>query len=89
MLPDRLVTMANQIGRFFAVQAGARGGDERAVAEIAEHLRRFWDPRMRDAIVALSPDAAAHLDPLPRRAVEVLAADKQKPATEPESPSGG
>jgi formate dehydrogenase subunit delta len=44
---NRLVTMANQIGRFFTPQ---RDGDP--VAAIADHLRKFWDPRMRAAIVA-------------------------------------
>jgi len=39
--------MANQIGKFFTPQ---RGGDP--VAAIADHLQKFWDPRMRAAIVA-------------------------------------
>ena len=44
---DRLVMMANQIGKFFGPQ---RQGDP--VAAIADHLQKFWDPRMRAAIVA-------------------------------------
>ncbi len=72
MLPDRLVTMANQIGRFFASQA-RRDGEDHAVEEIANHLRRFWDPRMRAEIAALPDDEMAKLDPLPRRAVASLA----------------
>lgn len=40
---DRLVHMANQIGQFFA--AGA--DQEIAAKEIAVHLKKFWDPRMR------------------------------------------
>lgn len=44
---DKLVTMANQIGRFFTPQRGAD-----PVAAIADHLEKFWDPRMRAAIVA-------------------------------------
>jgi formate dehydrogenase subunit delta len=44
MSSDRLVMMANQIGKFFTPQ---REGD--AVAAIAD---QFWDPRMRAAIVA-------------------------------------
>ncbi|HYB51267.1 MAG TPA: formate dehydrogenase subunit delta [Burkholderiaceae bacterium] len=43
---EHLVTMANQIGAFFASQ----GQREDAVKAIADHLRRFWEPRMRDAI---------------------------------------
>lgn len=46
---DRLVQMANQIGAFFAAEP------DRTVATegIANHLRRFWDPRMRKQIVAM------------------------------------
>ena len=67
----RLVTMANQIGRFFASQAR---GD--AVAGIADHLRRFWEPRMRLAAVALLERGGEGLDPLPRQAIEALAAER-------------
>ena len=44
---DKLVYMANQIGKFFVSQ-----GTEEAVPAIADHLGKFWDPRMRAAIVA-------------------------------------
>ena len=47
MSPDKLAYMANQIGRFFAHQP-----HETAVAAIADHLRKTWDPRMRTTIVA-------------------------------------
>ena len=40
--PDRLVYMANQIGKFFESQ-----GHEKAVPAIADHIKKFWDPRMR------------------------------------------
>jgi formate dehydrogenase subunit delta len=54
-----LTLMANQIARNFAVQ-----GEERAAAATAEHIKLFWDPRMKAAIMAgdkadLSPIAAA------------------------------
>jgi formate dehydrogenase subunit delta len=70
MSPDKLVYMANQIGKFFAVQ-----GEERAVQGIAAHLRKFWDPRMRSTIIAHLRAGAAGLDPLPRQAVEQLASE--------------
>jgi formate dehydrogenase subunit delta len=44
---DKLVYMANQIGKFFVSQ-----GTDEAVPAIADHLRKFWDSRMRAAIVA-------------------------------------
>ncbi|HST73814.1 MAG TPA: formate dehydrogenase subunit delta [Acetobacteraceae bacterium] len=67
MSGDRLVTMANQIGLFFA----HRG--ERAPELIAGHIRQFWDPRMRTAMLAHFAEGGAGLDPLPRAALALLA----------------
>jgi formate dehydrogenase subunit delta len=68
----KLVMMANQIGRFFVPQ---KSGD--AVAAIADHLEKFWDPRMRAAIVAhLAKGGGADLDPPVREAVARLKAPK-------------
>ncbi len=47
MSPDRLIYMANQIGKFFQSQ-----GHDKAVPGIADHIKKFWDPRMRKAIFA-------------------------------------
>ena len=44
-----LVTMANQIADFFGTSNPDR---DEAVAATAQHLRSFWDPRMRREIVA-------------------------------------
>ena len=65
MSHDRLAYMANQIGRFFAHQK-----EEQAVASINDHIRKFWDPRMRKQI--LDELNTAQLDPRVRRAVERL-----------------
>jgi formate dehydrogenase subunit delta len=43
-----LITMANQIGDFF----GTMKNREQSLEEIASHLRRFWEPRMRRALLA-------------------------------------
>lgn len=59
--------MANQIGRFFASQP--RGS---AVDGIADHLIKFWDPRMRQRILAGVDDGAVTLDPPVAQAVERL-----------------
>lgn len=45
MSPDRLVLMANQIARAFAAE-----GEARAVPQIADHIVKFWDPRMKESI---------------------------------------
>jgi formate dehydrogenase subunit delta len=68
---DRLVTMANQIGLFFARQREA----DPAVA-IADHLEKFWDPRMRAAIVEHLAKGGAGLDGPVREAVGRLKAVK-------------
>jgi formate dehydrogenase subunit delta len=67
MSHDKLAYMANQIGRFFQSQK-----QDTAVAAIEDHLKRFWDPRMRKAIVAQLADGSIELDPLVRQAVERL-----------------
>jgi formate dehydrogenase subunit delta len=43
---EKLVYMANQIGKFFAPQ-----GAEAEIAGVEDHLRKFWDPRMRTQII--------------------------------------
>jgi formate dehydrogenase subunit delta len=67
MSPDKLVYMANQIGKFFAHQ-----GEAKAVAGIADHIARFWDPRMRTAIFAHVDAGGAGLDPFVLKAVQSL-----------------
>jgi formate dehydrogenase subunit delta len=69
MSHDKLVYMANQIGKFFASQ-----GHDRAVAGVAEHLAKFWDPRMRAAIIAHLDAGGVGLDPPVREAVDRLRA---------------
>jgi formate dehydrogenase subunit delta len=67
MSPDKLVYMANQIGKFFVSQR-----TDKAAAAIAEHLRKFWDPRMRAAIIAHVAAGGDGLDPSVRNAVDML-----------------
>jgi len=67
MSPDRLVYMANQIGKFFTSQR-----TDKAVAAIVDHMRKFWDPRMRTAIIAHLDAGGAGLDPPVREAVDAL-----------------
>ena len=62
--------MADQIARNFAVQ-----GHAKAVAATADHIVRFWDPRMKAAILA---DGGA-LSPIARGAIELLARGVEPP----------
>ena len=67
MSPDRLIYMANQIGTFFKSQ-----GEGKAVPGIADHIQKFWDPRMRSAITAHLDAGGAGLDPTVRNAIQAL-----------------
>jgi len=67
MSADRLIYMANQIGRFFQSQ-----GHDKAVSGTAEHIKKFWDPRMRRAIFAHLDAGGAGLDPNVREAIASL-----------------
>ena len=64
---DRLVYMANQIGKFFQSQ-----GHDHAVAGVADHIKKFWDPRMLKAIFAHLDEGGAGLDPNVREALVTL-----------------
>jgi formate dehydrogenase subunit delta len=70
-LDNKLVYMANQISKFFASQ-----GQERAVAGTADHIKKFWDPRMRAAIFAHLKEGGAGLEPVARMALQQLAETK-------------
>jgi formate dehydrogenase subunit delta len=56
---DRLLTMAKQIGAFFAPYPPAR-----AAEGVRNHLRSYWDPRMREALLEyIESGSAADLPP--------------------------
>lgn len=67
MSPDKLAYMANQIGTFFANQ-----GEEKATAAIADHLVKFWDPRMRTALIRYVNEGGDKLHPFVLAAVRWL-----------------
>lgn len=65
-----LVTMANQIADFFKTSNPDRA---EAVAATAQHLRSFWDPRMRREIVAhLACKGGEGLNEIARDSVRAL-----------------
>jgi len=66
---ERLVEMVNDIANFFHSEPDHAA----AVAGIAGHLRKFWEPRMRKQILA-HLDAGGHgLGDLAREGVQELA----------------
>ena len=62
---ENLVKMANQIEAFFRADPDR----DAAVAGIENHMRRFWEPRMRNAIVAHVEAGGTGLGELAIRAV--------------------
>lgn len=64
---QKLVYMANQIATFFNSQS-----DDHAIGEIANHIAKFWDPRMRAKIFAYVGDGGTGLLPRAQSAVENL-----------------
>jgi formate dehydrogenase subunit delta len=67
MSPDKLVYMANQIAKFFAHQ-----GEARAVPAIADHIQKYWEPRMRTAIFAHLDAGGGGFDPFVMTALQSL-----------------
>lgn len=61
----RLRYMIDQIARNFEVR-----GHKAAVRALADHIAKFWDPRMKEAIFA---DDRAHLSTISAEAVDLLA----------------
>jgi formate dehydrogenase subunit delta len=65
--PDKLIHMANQIGDFFKSQ-----GPGKVTAGVADHIKKFWDPRMRSMIFVHLDAGGAGLHPEVRDAIELL-----------------
>jgi formate dehydrogenase subunit delta len=58
---ENLIRMANRIGDFFEVYPDR----DEARRSIADHLRKFWEPRMRrDLYAQLDRDGAPELKPI-------------------------
>lgn len=66
---EHLIEMANRIGAFFE----AMPDQAQAAADVANHLRRTWEPRMRGEILkALGTADEAKLKPVVRAALIAL-----------------
>jgi formate dehydrogenase subunit delta len=81
---EHLVQMANDIGNFFRSEPRR----EDAVAGIANHIAKFWTPRMREKLAAhLKQHGSEALDDLPRQALRSLA--ENPAASKRREPPGG
>ena len=82
MNTDHLVSMVNDIGAFFASESAP----EQAPRDVATHLNRFWDPRMRRQILEHLHKGGAGLSDLGLRAVSLLAAEAGGKGAPPAAP---
>ena len=62
---ERLVAMANDIATFFASEPDP----DAAAEQVANHLRRFWETRMREAIRAHLASGGHGLSALAREGI--------------------
>ncbi len=79
---DLLIKMTNEIGEFFA---GTTDVDA-AAAAVANHLKRYWEPRMRAQMISYYEERqGAGLSDLAKKAVALLreAAKSAPPAAHP------
>ncbi|MGA8170999.1 MAG: formate dehydrogenase subunit delta [Methylocystis sp.] len=65
---EHLVKMANQIGDFFSSQKTPDNA-----AGVADHINKFWDPRMRAGIVDHVAHGGEGLKPIVIEAIKRLA----------------
>ena len=65
-----IVRMTNQIAEFFHPYP-----HDEALRETANHLRSFWDPRMRDALLKHLKSGGDGLNALALEAAQVLEKD--------------
>ena len=62
---DHLVYMINQIARNLAIK-----GNEKAALATADHIKQFWNPRMKRMICAKAKEGDANLSKIALLAVQ-------------------
>ena len=66
MTSESLIRMANQIGAFFESMPGR----DEAIRDMATHLKKFWAPPMRRALLAhIDAHGSQELSPLVAEAI--------------------
>lgn len=79
---DLLIKMTNEISAYFAAEPDT----EQAARDVAGHLKRFWEPRMRRQIITYYEQRqGAGLSDLALRGVALLAA-AEAPTAAPAGP---
>ena len=62
---ESLVKMANQIGTFFEAMPDRAS----ALGEMAQHIKRFWEPRMRRELLAHADNGGEGLNQIAFEAI--------------------
>ncbi len=63
---EHLIRMANQIGTFFESMPER----QEALEGIANHIKKFWEPRMRREFLALLEAGGEGVSPIVREALD-------------------
>ncbi|HWZ60151.1 MAG TPA: formate dehydrogenase subunit delta [Gemmatimonadaceae bacterium] len=80
---EHLVAMANQIGHFYESLADR----DEALSSTATHMRRFWDPRMRRAMLGhIDEHGGTGLEPFTLEAIQRHRATWEPKVAQPRSP---
>jgi formate dehydrogenase subunit delta len=72
MNPANLIKMANQIGAFFE----AMPDREQAVNDVAAHILRNWEPRMRRELLQHADTGDGELKAVVRDALPLISAEQ-------------
>jgi len=73
---DHMIKMANEISSFWQGEVG-----DAAPNEVATHLKRYWEPRMRAQMITYYEERhGAGLSDVALKAVQLLAAQAKTPA---------
>jgi formate dehydrogenase subunit delta len=67
MSPDKMRYQANQIATFFASQP-----EDEQIEGVADHINKFWDPRMRAKLFEISDESTEGLKPMVVAALEKI-----------------
>jgi formate dehydrogenase subunit delta len=81
---EHIVQMANDIGNFFRAETHRQV----AVDGIANHINKFWTPRMRRKLLEYVQQGGTGLDELPQAAMAKVIVTPAAAAGNPE-PAGG
>lgn len=69
MTNEKMLMMANQIAIFFTSQPG-----EDQAQRVADHINDFWEPRMREQLIAYLATGGEGLEPLVLAAASLIKA---------------